>query len=335
VTPAAPPSLLAEGTTITHSSSQDIAPDNSAACIGDQTQWLRTFTLEDFDIEGEFSVTNVSFGVETVESAADVTVNLYELDGDLVYDNMTLLGSSDVTLEPQQLTMVDVPVTGVAPAGSTLVVEVVGHAGGVFFIGSNAEPETAPSYIASEACGNAEPATTEEVGFPDMHTVLNVTGETTVEVPWLDVQPPSFTLAPGGSATVQVDMDSSRVDQPGTYTSAVVANGSTPYDEPRTLVSLKVTPPANWGKIAGTVTGVTCDDETVPLEGAFVVIDGSEYDVTLVTGPDGGYARWMGISNNRLTLLSSATGYPPESKNARIIKGQTVVHNFELNEFCG
>jgi hypothetical protein len=231
--------------------------------------------------------------------------------------------------------MVDVPVTGVAPAGSTLVVEVVGHAGGVFFIGSNAEPETAPSYIASEACGNAEPAPTEEVGFPDMHTVLNVTGETTVEVPWLDVQPPSFELAPGASATVQVDMDSSRVDQPGTYTSAVVANGSTPYDEPRSQVSLKVTPPANWGKIAGTVTGVTCDDETVPLEGAFVVIDGSEYDVTLVTGPDGGYARWMGISNNRLALLSSATGYPPESKNARIIKGRTVVHNFELNEHCG
>ncbi|MGI5190264.1 S8 family serine peptidase [Promicromonospora sp. CA-289599] len=335
VTPAAPPSLLADGTTITHSSSQDIAPDNSAACIGEQTQWLRTFTLKDFDIEGEFSVTNVSFGVETVESAADVTVNLYELDGDLVYDNLTLLGSSDVTLEPQRLTMVDVPVTGVAPAGSTLVVEVVGHAGGVFFIGSNAEPETAPSYIASEACGNAEPAPTAEVGFPDMHTVLNVTGETTVEVPWLDVQPPSFRLNPGASATVQVAMDSSRVDQPGTYTSAVVANGSTPYDEPRTQVSLKVTPPANWGKIAGTVTGVTCDDETVPLEGAFVVIDGSEYDVTLVTGPDGGYARWMGISNNRLSLLSSATGYPPESKNARIIKGTTVVHNFELNEHCG
>ncbi|MFD6142343.1 S8 family serine peptidase [Promicromonospora sp. NPDC060271] len=335
VTPAAPPSLLAEGTTITHSSSQDIAPDNSAACIGEQTQWLRTFTLEDFEIEGEFSVTNVSFGVETVESTAEVTVNLYELDGDLVYDNMTLLGTSDVTLEPQQLTMVDVPVAGVAPAGSTLVVEVVGHAGGVFFIGSNAEPETAPSYIASEACGNAEPATTEEVGFPRMHTVLNVTGETTVEVPWLDVQPPSFRLNPGASATVQVDMDSSRVDQPGTYTSAVVANGSTPYAEPRTRVSLTVTPPATWGKIAGTVTGVTCDDETVPLEGAFVVIDGSEHDVTLVTGPDGGYARWMGISNNRLTLLSSATGYPPESKNARIIKGQTVVHNFELNEHCG
>ncbi|MFC8800714.1 S8 family serine peptidase [Promicromonospora sp. NPDC057138] len=333
VTPSAPPSLLAEGTTITHSSSQDITAGNSVACGAGPTKWLRTFTLEDFDIGGEFAVTNVSFGVEMAPEATDVTVNLYELDGDFVYANMTLLGSADATLEPQELTMVDVPVTGTASAGSTLVVEVVGEPG--LFIGSNAEPETAPSYIASDDCGTPEPTTVEELGFPDMHTVLNVTGETTVDVPWLDVQPPSFTLAPGASAKVAVDMDSSRVDQPGTYASAVVANGSTPYDEPEVQVSLKVTPPASWGKIAGTVTGATCDDETVPLEGAFVVIDGSEYDVTLVTGPDGGYARWMGVSNNRLMLLSSATGYPPEMKSARIIKGQTVVHNFELNEHCG
>ncbi|WP_460889615.1 S8 family serine peptidase [Promicromonospora xylanilytica] len=330
VTPSAPPSLLAEGTTITHSSSQDVTLGNSVACTGGQTQWLRTFTLEDFEIQGELAVTNVSFGVEMAAADAEVTVNLYELDGDLAYANMTEIGSATVTLEAQELTMVDVPVTGTA--SGTLVVEVVGA--GDFFIGSNAEPETAPSYLASEECGTPEPTTVEELGFPDMHTVLNVTGETTVDVPWLDVQPPAFALEPGDSATVHVDLDSSRVDQPGTYTAAVVADGGTPYDEPRAQVSLSVTPPANWGKIAGTVTGATCDDETVPLEGAFVVIDGSEYDVTLVTGADGGYARWMGVSNNRLTLLSSANGYPPETKSARIVKGRTVVHDFELNEFC-
>ncbi|MFD2796572.1 S8 family serine peptidase [Promicromonospora vindobonensis] len=332
VTPSVPPALLAgEGTTITHSSSQDVTMGNSVGCVGTQTQWLRTFTLEDFDIEGEFAVTNVSFGVELASADTDVTVNLYELDGDFVYANMTQIGTADVTLEAQELTMVDVPVTGTATG--TLVVEVV--SAGEFFIGSNAEPETAPSYIASDDCGTPEPSTVEDLGFPDMHTVLNVTGDATVDVPWLDVQPPAFTLEPGESAKVYVDLDSSRVDQPGTYTSAVVANGSTPYDEPRAQVSLSVTPPASWGKIAGTVTGATCDDETVPLEGAFVVIDGSEHDVTLVTGPEGGYARWMGVSNNRLTLLSSADGYPPESKNARIVKGRTVVHDFELNEFCG
>jgi subtilisin family serine protease len=331
VTPAAPSSLLAEGTTtITHSSSQDVTMGNSVRCTGSQTQWLRTFTLEDFDIKGEFAVTNVSFGVELAGANTDVTVNLYELDGDLVYANMTQIGTADVTLEQQALTMVDVPVTG--NATGTLVVEVVSS--GDFFIGSNAGRETAPSYIASGVCGNAEPVTTAEIGFPNMHTVLNVTGEVPFEVPWLDVQPPAFTLEPGESAKVYVDMDSSRVDQPGTYTAGVVANGSTPYDETQAQVSMKVTPPPSWGRIAGTVTGVTCRAETVPLKGAFVVVDGSEYDITLVAGWKGRYARWMGISNNRLTLHASADGYPPEWKYARIVEGETVVRNFELNEFC-
>src|SRR5690606_21933208 len=246
VTPAAPPSLLADGTTITHSSSQDVAPGNSVACTGGQTKWLRTFTLEDFDIQGEFAVTNVSFGVETVSAATTGTVNLYELDGDLEYANMELLGTAEVDLEPQQLTMVDVPVTGTASAGSTLVVEVIDEAGS-WFIGSNAEPETAPSYLASDDCDTPEPTEIAHLGFPDMHTVLNVTGETTVDVPWLDVQPPAFSLEPGESATVLVDLDSSRVDQPGTYTSGVVADGGTPYAEPRVDVSLTVTPPPSWG----------------------------------------------------------------------------------------
>jgi hypothetical protein len=303
---------------------------NSVRCTGNQTQWLRTFTLEDFDIKGEFAVTNVSFGVELAGANTDVTVNLYELDGDLVYANMTQIGTADVTLEQQALTMVDVPVTG--NATGTLVVEVVSS--GDFFIGSNAGRETAPSYIASGVCGNAEPVTTAEIGFPNMHTVLNVTGEVPFEVPWLDVQPPAFTLEPGESAKVYVDMDSSRVDQPGTYTAGVVANGSTPYDETQAQVSMKVTPPPSWGRIAGTVTGVTCRAETVPLKGAFVVVDGSEYDITLVAGWKGRYARWMGISNNRLTMHASADGYPPEWKYARIVEGETVVRNFELNEFC-
>ncbi|RPF23336.1 S8 family serine peptidase [Myceligenerans xiligouense] len=337
VTPAPTPSLLAgEGTTITHSSSQEIAPGNSVACTGAATQVLRTFTLEDFGIGGEFAVTNVSFGVEIADPGTEVTVNLYTLDGELLYENMELLGSATTELEDADLTLVDVPVAGTAPAGSTLVVEVAVPDGPVFFVGSNAEPETAPTYLASEACGNPEPAEVADLGFPDMHAVMNVTGGTSVDVPWLDVQPPVFSLEPGESATVHVGMDSSRVDQPGTYESAVVVDGSTPYRAPRATVTMSVDPPKNWGKIAGTVTGQPCEGDPAPLEGAFVKLDGSAYDVTLVTGPDGGYARWMGVSNNKLTLLSSADGYPPEMKsNVRIIKGRTVVHDFTLTEFCG
>jgi hypothetical protein len=305
------------------------------ACVGAATQVLRTFTLEDFDIGGEFAVTNVSFGVEMADRGTEVTVNLYELDGELRYENLELLGSATVTLEDADLTLVDVPVEGTAPAGSTLVVEVAVDDGPLFFVGSNAEPETAPTYLAAAECGNADPLTAAELGFPDMHVVMNVTGETAVDVPWLDVQPPAFSLKPGESLKVQVAMDSRQVDQPGTYTASVVVNGSTPYRAPRATVSMSVKPPKNWGKIAGTVTGTTCQGDTAPLKGAFVTIEGSESSVTLVTGADGGYARWMGVSNNRLTLLSSANGYPPKMQQARIIKGQTVVKNFALTEYCG
>ncbi|GAB4086864.1 hypothetical protein GCM10028784_34940 [Myceligenerans cantabricum] len=336
VTPVPPTSLLAGdgGTTITHSASQEIVPDNSAACVGSATQVLRTFTLEDFDIGGELAVTNVSFGVESSDAGADVTVNLYTLDGALRYENMTEIGSATETLDGQALALVDVPVEGTAPAGSTLVAEITVPDGPVFFVGSNAEGETAPTYVASEACGNTEPVEVADAGFPDMHAVINVTGTTEVDVPWLDLQPPAFALEPGESATVQVGMDSRQVDQPGTYTSDVVANGATPYRAPRVAVSMSVTPPSTWGKIAGTVSGTACDGETRPLEGAFVTIDGTEHDVTLVTGPAGGYARWMGVSNNRLTLLSSANGYPPVAQDARILKGRTVVHDIALTEFC-
>lgn len=335
VTPAPTATLLAgEGTTITHSTSQEIVPGNSASCGGAATQVLRTFTLEDFGIGGDFGVTNVSFGVELAESAVDLTVNLYTLDGEMAYANLELIGSAGVSLEPQELTMVDVPVEGTAPAGSTLVVEVAAPDGPFFYIGSNAEPETAPTYIASEQCGNVDPVPTAEVGFPGMHVVMNVTGDTEVDVPWLDVQPPAFSLEPGESAQIEVAMDSGLVDQPGSYTAGVVVDGATPYTSPRAVVEMVVTPPNNWGKIAGTVTGQPCEGDPAPLEGAFVRIDGTEHDVTLVTDPDGRYARWMGVSNNRLKMLSSADGYPPVMVETRIIAGRTVVKNFALTEFC-
>ena len=69
--------------------------------------------------------------------------------------------------------------SGVAPAGSTLVVEIDSpdmSGTGRLFIGSNSAGQTAPSYLASESCGLLEPTDTAELGFPDMHIVMSVTG---------------------------------------------------------------------------------------------------------------------------------------------------------------
>ena len=50
--------------------------------------------------------------------------------------------------------------------------------GNFFFIGSNAAGQTGSSYLASAACSVPEPTTTGNLGFPDMHIVMNVTGTT-------------------------------------------------------------------------------------------------------------------------------------------------------------
>src|SRR5205814_155376 len=48
--------------------------------------------------------------------------------------------------------------------------------GNVFFIGSNTDPETGPSYLSAADCGVNDPTPTGDIGFPDMHIVFNVYG---------------------------------------------------------------------------------------------------------------------------------------------------------------
>jgi subtilisin family serine protease len=337
--PMVPQSNAPNAITITHSLSQEIVQFNSVACTGGGTTrdngYLRTFVLEDFDITGDFNVTNVSFGIETLTIPQDVTVNLYTLEGEFVYANMTLIGSTVASLSPQDLTIVDVPVEGTAPAGSTLVVEVdvPDMPTGAFFIGSNPDGQTAPSYLRSATCGLPEPTDAAEVGFPDMHIVMNVTGDAGGDVPWLSVNPPSFTLQPGQSVVASVIMDGN-VDQPGTYTAQVAIGEDTPYSVGPVDVTMNVPAPRSWGKITGTVTSIACGGGGGPIEGAIVQIDGLQFDVTLLTGEDGTYAYWLGSSNNPLRMIVAANDHIPQTRVARIIRGQTVVENFALREIC-
>ncbi|MBL0886742.1 S8 family serine peptidase [Myceligenerans sp. I2] len=323
-------------TTITHSASQEVVALNSASCGNafgtSENSFLRTFTLSDFGIDGSFAVSEVSFGVEQA-TAQTLTVNLYELVGeDLVYANLEQLGTAEVDIAAQELSMVSVPVEGEI-SGGTLVVEVVTpnlqDVGGVFYIGSNADGQTAPSYLKADDCGISEPAATDSIGWPDMHVVMNVSGSTggAGGTAWLDAQPGSVTLAPGESVRVVATIDPGAVDQPGTYTADVVLGASTPYAEPSVTATLVANPPGNWGKIAGTIA----DTSGAPLDGATVHLDGLEKDVTLITGADGAYEYWMGVSNNTLTMIVAKDGYVPQVRTGTIIKGQTVTYDFALD----
>jgi hypothetical protein len=214
--------------TITHSASQAIVALNSVACSPDgglsttENGYLRHFVLDDFGITEDFNVTEVSFGIENLSIQQTVTVNLFRMidpGGPFIYANFELIGTTDASLPPQQLSIAEVPVTGTAPAGSTLVVEVdlPDMSGvGAFFIGSNPNGQTAPSFLRSASCGLAEPFDTAAIGFPGMHIVMNVTGDAGEQpdcpvpsgTPWVDVDPLSGTVAPFGEQVVDVTFDS-------------------------------------------------------------------------------------------------------------------------------
>lgn len=318
-------------TTLTHSASQDIVANNSVACTNQVTTqdngYLRTFTLSDFGIDGSFDVKSVSFAVEAARVAQPLTVNLYTLDGALTYANMTKVGSAEATVGTSAGgTVVSVPVEGEVPKDGTLVVEVDVPAGGWFFIGSNDAGQSAPSYLRSEACNLTEPTDTADVGYPGMHIVMNVSGETAGGggLEWLDVQPPELTLAPGASVQAAVTLTAA-VEQPGAYSATITAAGNTPYEAPTVAALMTVKAPTGWGKVTGTVTG-----DGGPLDGAVVHLDGKAYDKTLITGSDGTYGYWMPKANGPLQLVVAANGFVPTVRTAQIVGGQTTVYDVDL-----
>ena len=242
-----PPGLV----TITHSISQTILPEHSVACgPGASNSFLRVFDLvTDFDINTSFEVMEVDVGIQMALSAGStqpVTVNLYTLSGVFVYANMTLIGSATVDVISQTLSIVTVPVTGIAPPGSVLVVEVETSVDDDLWIGSNDGGEASPSFIAAGACGFPDPLTFGAIGYPDVHVVMNVRGEVLddpclnpVDVPWLSMSPTGGVTAPGTADDVTLTLDSTGLST-GLYQSTICVESDDPVT-PRIQVPVDLT----------------------------------------------------------------------------------------------
>jgi len=250
---AAHPFVLPDrGALLTHSASMDVVASNSLACVSDAnqstmaTQVLRTFTLADFGIAGAFNVAEVTFGIEHLNgSGSEIAVNLYLLSGDLVYANLLSIGSATVLVEPQELTLVTVPVSATVPPGSTLVVAVAAPdlpTGERFYIGSNRAGETAPSYIAAPGCNLPEPVPVA-TGAPHMHVAMSVSG--TVGDPdcalpvWLSPGATSGSIAAGDSQTLTVGL-AAAVAGEGSHLAALCLDSNDPV-RPLTAVPVSLT----------------------------------------------------------------------------------------------
>jgi hypothetical protein len=265
-----PPVIDADQVNITHSASQTITDGNSAACAAEDgstaaNQYLRTFTLADFGITQDFAVDQVTFGMQYLSSTRNVTVNLYTLNGAFTYANLTKIGTTTTSLAAQSLTLVNVPISGTIPAGSTLVVEVAAgdfRGEAAFVIGSNALGQTAPSYIAADACVIPEPTDLNSIGFPNMHIVMSVTGsvgdalvcDAPGSVNWVNVAPLSGTVAPAGSQVVGITFDSTALAA-NTYTANLCISSNDP-STPLSVVPLSLTVTSSTDP-APTVTSIT------------------------------------------------------------------------------
>ena len=179
-----------DATTITHSVDPvTVTAGTGVACsaggITSDNQYWRSFVLADFGITDDYAVTMVEFGIEDalagIGGSQPMTVNLYTTDLVFPTGTLTLIGTLDVMVPDQALTLFQIPVTGTAPAGSELVVEVSIPAdtgdGNRFFPGANSLGETADSWISSAGCGILAPVTYTSIGFPTCQLVMSVTGD--------------------------------------------------------------------------------------------------------------------------------------------------------------
>jgi Ca2+-binding RTX toxin-like protein len=198
--PPVSPLILPGPAVITQSTdTSTITSLNSVSCnnsVGHaDNHYLRRFLLSvDHGIAGAFTVNAVRFGIESATGNGGTQpyeVNLYTIPtgASLTFANLTEIGAYSGSLADAALTTMDVSVSGTVddPTTQDLVVEIYtpnGQAvGNLFFVGSNANGETRPNYLAAADCGASEPTSTATLGFPGMHLIMQVSGEEVTAVP--------------------------------------------------------------------------------------------------------------------------------------------------------
>lgn len=154
------------------------------------------------------------------------------------------------------------------------------------------------------------------------------------DVSWLSVSERKVTLQPGASTTITVGLDAGvdEVTQPGDYTAALTVQTDTPYAGVPVDVKMRVSPPKDWGKYAGTVLGADGQGGTAPLAGATVQINASTVSHTLRTGKDGTYALWFDSRLNPVTVIVSKDGYQPVTTTVKLKKGGTTTGDLTLKK---
>ncbi len=148
------------------------------------------------------------------------------------------------------------------------------------------------------------------------------------DVVWLSTQPITGTVEAQSLQTIQVTLDAGvpEIVQPGAYTAQIRILDNTPYDADAVQVTMDVNPPPDWGKLAGTITGLeVCDAPGAPLAGVNVQVEGV---ATTLSDASGLYGYWMPEGSYLVTVYT--VGYLPQTFTAAITAGQTFTQNIDM-----
>ncbi len=199
--------------TISQSTSTTVTAGGAVSCNGGapnfrhtDNSYYRGMTLSAFPALTlpQFVVQQVNIGVEQATGTSGsqpITVRIWDatanpINGAPNPPGNTQVSSQAVTVTNQNLTLLPVTLTTqplLLVASDILAVEVFTPNGSVpgntFFIGANAGGQAGPSYLKAADCGVANITDTAGIGFPNMHIVMQVTGnnQTPVELQTISI----------------------------------------------------------------------------------------------------------------------------------------------------
>lgn len=232
-------------------------------CPGGPTSYLRVFDADDEGINTELNIEEVTFGVAESFGNPFVTVNIYLLEGALLYSNMELIGSGSEVLPNFQEGLYSIPVSALVEAGQTFVVEIVvpGAQFNGVIVAMNNNGQSQPSYISSDFCGAPEPTTLDAFNYGEYGSIMIVDGYQT-----------SYIVSPVGDSPLIGDEAPIGVTQ--VEYEAIDASGNS------TAINFTVTVNA----FEDFITAIACNDEVqVSLdEGCMEIITA---DMILEGGP--------------------------------------------------
>lgn len=175
--------------TLTQTTNNEISEGTISCNAGGVTSdniYYRAFDLTALGYS-QFDVNQVTFGIEGISNVSAgfaVDVIIYSNPGgNFPAGTLTQVASVSVPLgdsDAGTLKTVAINASVVAPAKLVVGVSIPNQTGGigttVIFLGSNDNGQTAPGYISSAGCGITAPTTLADIGFPDVHIIMDVTG---------------------------------------------------------------------------------------------------------------------------------------------------------------